>query len=299
MKINKPILAWTEEDLEILRDDPYNLEDMNIEYKVQYNGDPDELRRDIVSFANSVVGGYILYSIRDDPFELIGMTREEIDNLKNTIDHIINLNIDPPPISNPIYLSSGLYVLGVQVFPKEKGLYGIRRINNPNKPNFRSYSFWIRSDGRKRQLSMEEVNTSIINTDRYKKFIEVRVELGLMGMKSKLKEFISVHGVNKSIRPITIRSYGFIIYVNNENKWLSLWLPAPNFMYPTTVFNTPPRTKLLDGDSCSGYYPITLFKEDITNHNITLPTVIKGLINTNDGTFYSEEKNITNDMIYD
>ena len=61
MKIDKPILAWTIDDLELLRDDPYNLEDMNIEYKEQYSGNPSELRKDIVSFANSEVGGYILY----------------------------------------------------------------------------------------------------------------------------------------------------------------------------------------------------------------------------------------------
>ena len=53
MKINKPILAWNQEDTEMLRDDPYNLEDLNIEYKEQYSGDANELRRDIVSFANS------------------------------------------------------------------------------------------------------------------------------------------------------------------------------------------------------------------------------------------------------
>ena len=59
MRIDKPILGWTENDLEMLQNDPYNLEDMNIEYKEQYNGDPNELRRDIVSFANSKVSGYI------------------------------------------------------------------------------------------------------------------------------------------------------------------------------------------------------------------------------------------------
>ena len=249
------------------------------------------------------MGGYILYGIRDDPFELIGMTRNKVDNLKNIIDHIINLNIDPhldpPPIIYPIPLSNGLYVLGVQIFRKEKGLYGIRRVNNPNNPDFRNYSFWIRSDGRKRQLSMEDVNSYIIRTDPYKKHIEVRVEFGLMGVKSNLKEFVSVHGVNKSIRPITVRSYGFLIYINDENELLGLWLPVPNYKYPTTIFNTPPGTRLLDGDRCSGYYPITMFREDINKHNITLPTKIKGVINTNDGAFYSEEKDLIYDMIHD
>jgi len=31
MKIDKPILSWTIDDLNLLRDDPYNLEDINIE----------------------------------------------------------------------------------------------------------------------------------------------------------------------------------------------------------------------------------------------------------------------------
>ena len=301
MKIDKPILAWTIDDLELLRDDPYNLEDMNIEYKEQYSGNSSELRKDIVSFANSEVGGYILYGIRDDPLELIGISRSQLDNLNITIDTIININIDPhldpPPITNPIYLSDGLYVLGVQIFPKDKGLYAIRKTHNPNNPNFRYYSFWIRSGGRKRQLSMEEVNSYIIKTDPYKKYIEVRVDFGLVGKPGIVEEFISVHGVNKSIRPITIRSYGFHILDNNDNKWLGFWLPTPNYRYPTTIFNTPPNTKLLDGDNCSGYYPISMFREDLSSHNITLPTKIKGVINTNDGAFYSEEKDLKEDQI--
>lgn len=295
MKINKHILGWTEEDLEILRDDPYNLEDMNIEYKVQYNGDPDELRRDVVSFANSVVGGYILYGIRDDPFELIGIARGEIDNLKNSIDQIINLNIDPhldpPPISNPIYLSSGLYVLGVQIFPKEKGLYGIRRINNPNKPDFRSYSFWIRSDSRKRQISMEEANSYIINTDPYKKRIEVKIHFNTYLPDMGMMQLISITGVNKSIRPIIVKSYGF--HISNQNdQGLALYIRQPN-LHPGTRFNTPLPVKLQDGDSCSAFYKIAYLKEELNNHNISLPIKIKGIISTNDGMFSSIEKELT------
>lgn len=301
MKIDKPALAWTIDDLKLLRDDPYNFEDMNVEYKEQYSGNPDELRKDIVSFANSEVGGYILYGIRDDPFELIGINRGQLDNLNNAINTIINIKIDPyldpPPTTNPIYLSDGKYVFGVQIFPKEKGLYAIRKSNNPNNPNFRHYSFWIRSGGRKRQLSMEEVNSYIIKTDPYKKYIKVSVDFGLIGKPSKVEEIISVRGVNKSIRPITVISYGFSIFDNNDNKWLGLWLPAPNSRYPTTKLNTPPNTKLLDGDKCSGYYPISMFREDLYSHNITLPTKIKGVINTNDGAFYSEEKDLKEDMI--
>ncbi len=90
MNIDKPILAWTIDDLELLRDDPYNFKDMNIEYKEQYSGDSNELRKDMVSFANSEVGGYILCGIRDDPFELIGISRSQGDNLRNAIDNIIN-----------------------------------------------------------------------------------------------------------------------------------------------------------------------------------------------------------------
>ncbi len=294
MRIDKPILTWTEADLELLRDDPYNLEDTNIEYKVQYSEDSNELRKDIVSFANSEVGGYILYGIRDDPFELIGMTRNKVDNLKNTIDNIINLNIDPhldpPPILYPIYLSNGLYVLGVQVFPKQKGLYAIRRINNPNNPNFRSYSFWIRSDGRKRQLSMEEVNSYIINTDPYKKRIEVKIHFNTMIPDLGVERLVSINGVNKSIRPITINSYGFNIYDIDKAQWFSLWIRQPS-LHPSTRFNTPLPTKLQDGESCSAYYSIANLKEDLVDLNISLPAIIKGFINTNDGLFYSEKKN--------
>ena len=76
------------------------------------------------------------------------------------------------------------------------------------------------------------------------------------------------------------------------DNWLGLWLPAPNYRYPTTILNTPPNTKLSDGDKCSGFYPLSKFKEDLFSHNIILPTKIKGVVNTNDGPFYSKEKNL-------
>lgn len=301
MKIDKSILVWTIDDLELLRDDPYNLEDMNIEYKQQYSGNPSELRKDIVSFANSEEGGYILYGIRDDPFELIGISRSQSDKLINAIDTIININVDPhldaPPITNLIYLKNRVYVLGVQIFPKEKGMYAIRKVNNPNKPDFQSYSFWIRSGGRKRQLSMEEVNSYIIKTDPYKKYVEVSVDFGLIGKPGKVEDIISVRGVNKSIRPITFRSCGFQILDITDNKWFGLWLPVPDNRDPVTMFNTPPKTKLLDGDDCSGYYSISNLREDLSRFNLDLPTIIKGVINTNDGPFYSKEKDLKEDVI--
>ncbi|MCP6719034.1 MAG: ATP-binding protein [Patescibacteria group bacterium] len=299
MKIDKSILTWTKDDLEVLRDDPYNLEDMNIEYKVQYNRDVHELRRDIVSFANSEVGGYILYGIRDDPFELIGMIRGEVDKLKNTIDHIINLKIDPrldpPPISHPIYLNNNLYVLGVQVFPKQSGIYAIRRNNNSNKPDFRLYSFWIRSDGRKRQISMEEVNSYIIKTDPYKKRIEVRIHINTFLPDLGKERLISINGVNKSIRPIIVNSYGFQVK-NDNDKGLGLFIQPPN-LHPGTRFNTSLPIKLQDGELCSAYYPIKNLKEDLAENNITLPISIKGVINTTDGMFYSEEKELSEKML--
>ncbi|MHA1375697.1 MAG: AlbA family DNA-binding domain-containing protein [Promethearchaeota archaeon] len=301
MKIDKPILAWTIVDLELLRNDPYNLEDINIEYKEQYSGNPDELRKDIVSFANSEEGGYILYGIRDDPFELTGINRSQLDSIKNAIDSIINIKIDPhldpPPATNPIHLSDGLYVLGVQIFQKKRGLHAIRKINNPNNPDFRSYSFWIRSDGRKRQISMEEVNSYIIKTDPYKKYINVNVDFGLIGEPGKVEEIISVRGVNKSIRPITVSSYGFSILDKKDNTWFNIWLPAPNSRDPTTKFNTLLGTKLLDGEGCSGYYPTTMFREFLFTHDLKLPTKIKGFVNSNDGFFYSKEKDLNKEMI--
>jgi len=144
---------------------------------------------------------------------------------------------------------------------------------------------------------MEEVNNYIIKTDPYKKRIKVSIDFGIIGKPGKTEEFVSVYGVNKSIRPITVRSYGFQLLDKNDNEWLALWLPAPNYMYPTTIFNTPPKTKLQDGDSCSGYYPLSLFREDLLSQKITLPSKIKGVINTNDGVFYSKEKDLKEDMI--
>ncbi|KKN27466.1 hypothetical protein LCGC14_0864380 [marine sediment metagenome] len=299
MRIDKPILGWTKNDLEILQNDPYNLEDMNIEYKKQHNRDLNELRRDIVSFANSEVGGYILYGIRDDPFELIGITRGEVDKLKNTIDHIINHKIDPrldpPPISHPININNNLYVLGVQVFPKQSGIYAIRRNNNPNNPDFRLYSFWIRSDGCKRQISMEEVNSYIIKTDPYKKHIDVKIHFNTFLPDRSMERLISINAVNKSVRPIIVNSYGFHVEDNNDNG-LALFIQSPN-RHPDTRFNTPLPIKLQDGDLCSAYYPIKDLREDLAELKITLPITIKGVITTPDGMFYSEEKELSEEII--
>lgn len=240
-----------------------------------------------------------MYGIKDAPFELIGITRKDVDILKNTIDHIINIKIDPqldpPPILNPIYLSNNFYVLGIQIFPKLKGLYAIRRNNNPNKPNFRLYSFWIRSDGRKRQISMEEVNSFIINTDPYKKNIYVKIHFNTYLPDLGKKRLVSINGVNKSIRPIIATSYGFHVKDKN-NQGLGLYIRPPN-LNPGTRFNTPLPKKLLDGDSCSAYYPITNLKAELAEHNISFPIIIKGVITTNDGPFYSELKELNDDTI--
>jgi hypothetical protein len=297
LKIDKPIVSWTEQDLELLRDDPYNLEDMYIEYKLTYNNDPDELRKDVISFANSATVGYILFGIKDDPFDLIGLSRTETDKLKNTIVDVIHSHIDPrldpPPVMHPIALKTQRYVLGIEIFPKQRGIYAIRKINNPNKPDYLRYSFWVRSDGRKRQLSMEEVNEYIIKTDPFSKFIEVSLNIGLIQNPNKEPiECISVSGVNKSIRPIVFKNNAFLILNKEKDEWYSFWLPPPSYKFPSNL-NTRPNTKLLDGDSCSSYYPTSYLKKDLESKGIILPTLIKGIVNTNDGRFYTKEMKLT------
>jgi len=303
MKIEKPIITWKLADLELLRDDPYNLEDMNIEYKLNYDKDANELRKDIISFANSSSSGYILFGVRDDPFELVGITRSEVDSLKNAIDHVIHTRIDPRldplPVMHPIHLNNKKFVLGIEITHKQRGIYGIRNLDNPNKSDFLAYSFWIRSDGRKRQLCMEEVNNYIIKIDPFKKYVEVSLDLGIIGdSNKKLIDCISVSGVNKSIRPIVLKNYGFLIFNKEENEWYSMWLPLTSNQFPFFL-NTRPNTKLLDGDSCNGHYPTSKLKQDLPKMNIILPTSIKGLVNTNDGRFYSEEKVLHYDVIND
>jgi len=72
-------------------------------------------------------------------------------------------------------------------------------------------------------------------------------------------------------------------------RYLGMWFRLPSNQFPFFL-NTRPNTKLLDGDSCNGHFPATMFKEYLTKKNIRLPTTIKGLVNTNDGRFYSDEK---------
>ena len=144
---------------------------------------------------------------------------------------------------------------------------------------------------------MEEVNNYIIKTDPFKKYIEVSLDLGMIGNTGKnLVDCISVSGVNKSIRPIVLRNLGFLIFNKEEDEWYSLWFRMPSNQFPFFL-NTKPNTKLLDGDSCNGHYPTSTLKQDLAKMNINLPTTIKGLVNTNDGRFYSEVKMLHYDSI--
>lgn len=54
----------TEQDLRELESNPANFENYEIEYKLKYDGNSDELRRDIVQFANGNSIGYLFYGFK-------------------------------------------------------------------------------------------------------------------------------------------------------------------------------------------------------------------------------------------
>lgn len=80
--LSKNFKKITEQDLRELESNPANFENYKIEYKFKYDGNADELRRDIVQFANGNSIGYLFYGWSNNPIKIVGIDKNEVDNLK-------------------------------------------------------------------------------------------------------------------------------------------------------------------------------------------------------------------------
>jgi len=300
MKINsKTIEELVEEDLLEIEKNPI-FEDLYLEFKYKYNKKEDELRKIIIQFANTDKGGIIFYGVSENPLKFVGLEYKIIDNIKNHINNILTSRIDPVlspfPRFYTIGLSNGKYILCLEVFPKENGIYGIRLNDNPSSSMFNVYEFYTRLDGAKHQMKIEEVVNLIEGKSKGTKILEtknLKVTILEPIMLDTNVRYISLKAVNKGVRPIVVTAFGirsvkYGTYIDTYLKKLvrrKLCTPLPK--------------KLSDGEACIALYPRKYIESNIKRLNWDYPLELKAYFNTNDGIFYSESIKLSDLSKYD
>ena len=135
-------------------------------------------------------------------------------------------------------------------------------------------------------MTIENIVDSILRKDGMdKKVIEVQLKpTGLIPTISK-ETIVSIVGINKSPRPITITGYGVIMADLKSKIYI---FPPNNCGDPYNSICTPLPRRLNDGESCSAYMTRKDLEKRILEAKYTFPVEIKGFIESNDGTFYSD-----------
>lgn len=284
---NKELKTITEEDILQIEKDPVNFESFEIEYKVKFDGDAGELRRDVVQFANGVFEGYIIFGISNDPIQVIGIEKKEVDNLKTILNNLLPQKIDPILTPFPQYqvvsLSKGKYIFIIKIFPKSYGVYGIRLHEDLTNRNYKRYEFYNRMDGSKHQMKIEELVELIESKSRGKKK-HLKATIHGNNMISRFNDvFISVQAVNKSERPIIVTSYGINLPEHDYNIFILSTYPK------LRLINTPLPCKLEDGESCEAFIERSFFEKMMTDNGYNYPIIVKAYFSTNDGKFYSDK----------
>lgn len=231
--------------------------------------------------------GYIIFGISNDPIQVIGIEKNEVDILKNILNDVLPKKIDPILSPFPQYqavpLSNGKYVFIIEIFPKSYGVYGIRVHEDLTNRNYKRYEFYNRMDGSKHQMNIEEIVELIESKSRGKKKHLEAIIHGTGSISNFNDIFISVKAVNKSERPIIIRSYGINLPDYDYNIFISSTHPK------LRLINTPLPSKLEDGESCEAFIERSYFEKMMTDEGWNYPIIVKAYFNTNDGAFYSNE----------
>ena len=276
--------------LKNLEADPVNFESFHIEYKVDYDNNPNELRRDVISFANGIHEGYIFYGIQDSPIKIIGIDKSKVDAIKIVLNNVLPSKIEPIispfPSMKPIPLSNGKYVVVIKIIPKENGIYGIRQGENQSSTNYLLYEFWVRMDGSKRRLKIEDIQNIILEKNGVeKKKLDVNIETGSLLIPLVEDILISIKAVNKSTRPIVITNYGIDFIDKNEK----MTIMSNNFSNPDPIkqFCDPLPKKIGDGENCSAYVGRVEVEKKLKEKGYIFPVEIRAFFRTNDGIFYS------------
>lgn len=281
---NKELDDLTEEDLLEMERDPVNFESNQIEYKITFDGDTEELRRDVVQFANGTEPGYLIFGRSDSPIQVIGMEKGVIDPLKNILNNVLTTKIDPMLSPLPTYkvipLSNGKYVFIIKILLKENGIYAIRLHENPSNKNYLKYEFVRRMDGSKQRMNIEAVVDLIESkSSGSKKILAVKFHPTVLRGDYPGELFIRLEAVNKTPRPITVTAYG-------------LWLPEKEVQFvlpPNPLLCSMLPMKLEDGDQCYAMYPWSKFIKDMEEGAISFPIKVNAFFKTHDGRFESDE----------
>ncbi len=283
---SKDLQKFNENDLREIEKISFNFEDLQVEFKFKYDNNSDELRRDVIQFANSDREGYIFYGVQEDPLKFVGLERKDIDNLKIHLNNILPRKIDPVLSPFPTYkiieLANGKFVFCIKIFPKERGIYAIRLSDNPSNSKFNVYEFYKRLDGSKHQLKIEEVVELIESKSTgSKKLLEVSIHPTALTEVDLKDVFITIKAVNMSERPIVVISY-------------SLYIVKEGYIYFIIANSIPNRylcdrlpKKLLDGEACQALISRKHFEQDMKKNNWKYPLEVKAFFDTNDGRFYS------------
>jgi len=286
---DKELKDVNESDLRKMETYPLNFESLQIEYKVTFDGNLAELRRDVVQFANGFEEGYIFFGISDDPITIIGIEKTKVNGLKtvlnDTLQKMIEPLITPFPQYHPIPLANGKYVFIIKIFPKENGIYGIRQSEDMNNRSYYRYEFYKRMDGSKHRMNIEAIVDLIESKNKGgKKQLEASIHTPTVLPTIDDEVYISINAVNKSVRPIVINSYGIDILEKGRVIYI-LQYPYPTNQY--RINDRLPR-KLEDGELCKAYLSIKEFKNIIKEEGWNFPSKVRAIFRTNDGRFYSE-----------
>ncbi len=286
---NKELKEINEKDLRKMEADPINFESLQIEYKVRFDGDAGELQRDVVQFANGFEDGYILFGISDDPITIVGIEKNGLAGLKTVLNDVLPKRIEPIltplPEFHAVPLASGKYVFIIKIFPKEYGIYGIRQSDDMNNRNYYRYEFYKRMDGSKHRMNIEAI-VDLIETKSKggKKQLEASIHGAAIMPTLDDDVYISVKAVNKSVRPIIIKSYGIDI----PKKGKVIYFVPTAYQPKNLMINSPIPCKLEDGDSCQAFLSRTDLKEMMIREGWDYPIEARAIFNTNDGKFYSD-----------
>lgn len=207
--------------------------------------------------------------------------------MKNILNDVLPKKIDPILSPFPKYqavpLSNGKYVFIIEIYPKSYGVYGIRVHEDLTNRNYKKYEFYNRMDGSKHQMNIEELVELIESKSRgKKKLLEVSIHGGtVIGGYDDV--FISIKAVNKSERPIVVKSYG--ISVPGKEKVVYISPTHPELMF----LNTKLPIKLEDGEDCIAYIDRPSFEIIMKKEGWSYPIQVQGVFTTNDGKYFSED----------
>ena len=285
----KELKEIDENDLLKMEVDPMNFESLQIEYKVKFDGDAAELRRDVVQFANGFEEGHIFFGMSDDPIKIIGIEKKEVDGLKTVLNDVLPQKIEPIlspfPQYHAIPLSNGKFVFIIKIFPKENGIYGIRQSDDMNNRNYYRYEFYVRMDGSKHLMKMEEIVKLIESKSKGpEKYLETSIHGAALLPTIDEDIYINIRAVNKTTRPIVIKSYGIDIPTKEKTIYFA---PTP-YKPKYSMICTHLPCKLQDGESCYAYLSRIDLEEMMRKEGWNYPIEVRARFNTNDGDFFSD-----------